>query len=136
MSNQESPKSPITSCHKVEAKIYSGDEGTSHYYCPVCNESVNFDGTNPSSPKSSDWLDEILAQIVNCYSGMGWRPEMEVDEAKAAILAHLKSEQLELLGRLEREADGFSADDGHMTTVKAVPLSAIQAEINKLERGN
>lgn len=40
---------PTTSCHKVKAKIYSGGEGTSHYYCPICRQPVNFDGTNPIS---------------------------------------------------------------------------------------
>lgn len=52
---------PITSCHKVEAKIYSADEGTSHYYCPVCDQSVNVDGSNPEMTEQSDSNGTIMS---------------------------------------------------------------------------
>jgi hypothetical protein len=39
---------PITSCHGVPAIVAGGDEGTNHYECPVCHQSVNIDGSNPN----------------------------------------------------------------------------------------
>lgn len=56
---------PITQCHRVKAKIYSGDEGTSHYYCPVCKDSVNFDGSNP---KMTEDADRVLDEILDKYA--------------------------------------------------------------------
>lgn len=54
---------PITSFHQVKAIVVGGDEGTMHYECPVCHESVNFDGSNPSSPNTN--IDEQTpAQII------------------------------------------------------------------------
>lgn len=58
---------PITQCHRVKAKIYSGDEGTSHYYCPVCKDSVNFDGSNPKMTEDADRLEKLAEQLHEWY---------------------------------------------------------------------
>jgi predicted RNA-binding Zn-ribbon protein involved in translation (DUF1610 family) len=38
---------PITECHKVKAIVVGSGEGTNHYECPTCGESVNIDGSLP-----------------------------------------------------------------------------------------
>ena len=49
---------PITTCHNVEA-IVVGSE-TMHYECPTCHESVNADGSNPSSLTTRQQLEKYL----------------------------------------------------------------------------
>jgi hypothetical protein len=78
----------ITSCHKVEAKIYSGGEGTSHYYCPVCDQSVNADGSNPMNPKdeaqdSREILKTLVTKAVMLMPDESYMTL--IDEADAAI---------------------------------------------------
>lgn len=98
-----------------------------------------------NSPKSSEWLDTIFNQIGDMYRSTRTQPvDVQVlDEAKEAIQAHLKLEQLE--ARLE-EVRGFDTrrhyGKDHQESLdeldeyKEQRLSAVQAEINKLEGNN
>lgn len=99
---------PTTQCHKVEAKIYSGGEGTSHYYCPVCDQSVNFDGSNPEMTEHSDSIREKINTLIpqtHCPSscdGNGTYAEADKDgDPTPAQCQYCYEVRLPLIDKLE-----------------------------------
>lgn len=65
---KDSEPNPITSCHNVEAVVVGSE--TMHYECPVCNQSVNFDGSNPKGSELRKELEKIWGNsFVETISG-------------------------------------------------------------------
>ena len=80
-------------------------------------------------------LDEIAVDLLVKYGKLGTMDEF-VPEAKQAILDWHNKQVEEVLDRLESERDSHDADTGCSDELGYIPLSAIQAERNKLKERN
>lgn len=104
---------PITNCHQVEAIIISGDEGTNHYECPICHESVNSDGYNPNLSEPRDLIlcdcDGFWHVDIPDPDSPGHNMTKYVDMADLVSKIEALMVDVPISGSLDTKGKGFNA---------------------------